>query len=169
MTLSHRRFLTELVKTKSFSGSESAAALLCAQRMRELGYKHVKIDEVGNVVGGNYDYTKDPHADLLLYSHLDTVGGFWLVKSDADGIFGRGAVDAKGCLASYIEAGAKAPKELKLVVAGVTEEEAPTSTGAKHLLTYVKPRMAVNGEPSNTSSIYASIPTSTPSASPLPP
>ncbi|VVC02336.1 [LysW]-lysine/[LysW]-ornithine hydrolase [uncultured archaeon] len=148
-----RRFLTELVRTKSFSGHESAAALLCAQRMRELGYKHVKIDEEGNVVGGNYDYTKDARCDVLLYSHLDTVGGFWLVKSDEQGISGRGAVDAKGCMASYIEAGIRAPSALKVVVAGVVEEEAPTSSGTKHLLTYIKPKMAVNGEPSNTDGI----------------
>lgn len=42
---------------------------------------------------------------------------------------------------------------LKLVVAGVTEEEAPTSKGARHLLTYLKPRQALNGEPSNTSGL----------------
>ncbi len=144
-----RHFLAELVKTKSFSGHESAAALLCTQRMRELGYKHVKIDEAGNVVGGNYDYTKDPNPDILLFSHLDTVGGFWLVKVDDNGVSGRGAVDAKGCLASYIEAGAKAPSSLKMVVAGVTREEDPSSKGAKHLFTYLKPRLAINGEPSN--------------------
>ena len=149
----HQKFLVELVKTKSFSGHESSAALLCAARMRELGYKFVKIDEAGNVVGGNYDYTKDPRADLLLFSHLDTVSGFWPVKTDANGISGRGAVDAKGCLASYIEAGAQAPASLKLVVAGVTEEEAPTSKGTKHLLSYLKPKLALNGEPSNLSGL----------------
>lgn len=144
-----RKFLSQLVRTKSFSGSESEAAKLCAQRMRELGYLHVHIDKAGNVVGGNYDYVSDPHPDLLLFSHLDTVEGFWEVKEDAQGIFGRGAVDAKGCLASYIEAGAHAPKNLKLVVAGVTEEEATISKGTEHLLTYIKPKLAVNGEPSN--------------------
>jgi LysW-gamma-L-lysine carboxypeptidase len=144
-----RRFLSELVRTKSFSGRESAAALLCAQRMRELGYRHVKIDEAGNAIGGNYDYTRDPHCDILLFSHLDTVDGFWMPKADDTGVSGRGAVDAKGCLASYIEAGIHAPASLKLVVAGVTEEEAPTSRGAKYLLTYLKPRLALNGEPSN--------------------
>ncbi|VVB56965.1 [LysW]-lysine/[LysW]-ornithine hydrolase [uncultured archaeon] len=174
MTLpARRKFLLELVKTKSFSGHESAAALLCAQRMRELGYQHVQIDKVGNVVGGNYDYRKDPHPDLLLFSHMDTVGGFWLVKHDEQGVSGRGAVDAKGCLASYIEAGASmmdaaragrgeaasgagrssASPPLKLVVAGVTREEDPTSEGANHLLSYLKPRLAVNGEPSNCSGV----------------
>ncbi len=154
MTLPARhKFLLELVKTKSFSGRESAAALLCAQRMRELGYKHVKIDEAGNVVGGNYDYVRDPHPDILLFSHLDTVGGFWLVKGDANGVSGRGAVDAKGCLASYIEAGISAPAGLKVVVAGVTEEESPTSKGAISLLSRIKPSLALNGEPSNTDGI----------------
>jgi len=144
-----RKFLSELIRAKSFSGSESSAAKLCAERMRALGYKHVRIDEVGNVVGANYDYTKDPHCDVLLFSHLDTVDGFWEVKEDATGISGRGAVDAKGCLASYIEAGIHAPSNLKVVVAGVVEEEAPTSKGTCHLLTCLKPEMSVNGEPSN--------------------
>lgn len=149
----HHKFLLELVKTQSFSGAESAAAQLCAQRMRELGYQHVGIDEAGNVLGGNYDYARDPHPDMLLFSHLDTVGGFWPVKSDEHGVSGRGAVDAKGCLAAFIEAGVHAPKELKLVVAGVTEEEAPTSRGTRHLLASLHPRLALNGEPSNTDGV----------------
>jgi [amino group carrier protein]-lysine/ornithine hydrolase len=144
-----RKFLSDLIRTKSFSGNESAAAKLCADRMRQLGYRHVRIDEAGNAVAANYDCTKDGRCDILLYSHLDTVGGYWEVKEDAEGISGRGAVDAKGCLAAYIEAGIAAPPNLKVVVAGVVEEEAPTSKGTYHLLTYLKPRMALNGEPSN--------------------
>ena len=144
-----RKFLSALVRTKSFSGSEADAAKLCAQRMRELGYLHVRMDEAGNVLGANYDYVRDPHPDILLFSHLDTVEGFWEVHEDAQGISGRGAVDAKGCLASYIEAGAHAPSYLKVVVAGVTEEEAPTSKGAHSLFKWLKPKMAINGEPSN--------------------
>ncbi len=144
-----RKFLSDLVRTQSFSGQEWAAAKLCAERMRALGYKHVKIDEAGNVVGGNYNYTKDSKPDVLLFSHLDTVDGFWPVREDSEGISGRGAVDAKGCLASYIEAGIHAPSNLKVVVAGVVQEEDPTSKGAFHLLKHVKPKMAVNGEPSS--------------------
>ncbi len=144
-----RKFLSALVRARSYSGQEGEAARVCERRMRELGYKHARIDEAGNVVGGNYDYISDPNPDLLLFSHLDTVDGFWEVKENSDGISGRGAVDAKGCLAAYIEAGAHAPQGLKLVVAGVTEEEAPTSKGAHHLLTCLKPKLAVNGEPSN--------------------
>ncbi len=144
-----RKFLSGLIRAKSFSGQEGAAAKLCAERMRQLGYRHVRIDEAGNAIGANYDYTKDGKCDLLLFSHLDTVGGFWDVKEAASGISGRGAVDAKGCMASYIEAGASAPSQLKVVVAGVVEEEAPTSKGTYHLLKHLKPKMAVNGEPSN--------------------
>lgn len=144
-----RKFLSQLVRTQSYSGHEGAAAKLCAERMRALGYKYVRVDEVGNVVGGNYDYTRDSKPDILLFSHLDTVDGFWDVKEDATGISGRGAVDAKGCLASYIEAGVHAPASLKVVVAGVVEEEAPTSKGTYHLLKYLKPKIAINGEPSN--------------------
>lgn len=149
MNMDSRKFLSHLVRTQSYSGDESAAAKLCAERMRSLGYKHVKIDDAGNVVGANYDYAKDNKPDVLLFSHLDTVGGFWEVKENSEGISGRGAVDAKGCLASYIEAGISAPRNLKVVVAGVTHEEDPTSEGTFKLLSYLKPRMALNGEPSN--------------------
>ncbi len=144
-----RKFLSELVKAESYSGNEREAAEVCASRMRDLGYKHIEIDEAGNAIGANFDYERNPNPDLLLFSHLDTVNGFWKVREDENGISGRGVVDAKGCLASYIEAGASAPKSLKLVVAGVTEEEAPTSKGTRHLLTRIKPKLAVNGEPSN--------------------
>lgn len=120
--MNSREFLLELVKTKSYSKEESLAAQACLKRMRELDYKYVEIDEVGNVVGANYDYRKDPYADILLYSHLDTVPAFWKVQEIDDGVWGRGAVDAKGSLATYIEAGASSPKNLKVVVVGVVEE-----------------------------------------------
>ncbi len=148
-----RKFLADLVRTESFSGNEQGAAEVCLRRMKELGYAFATIDEVGNVVGANYDYRNDSHADVLLFSHLDTVSGFWNVTTDETGISGRGVVDAKGSLASYIEAGIHAPANLKVVVAGVTEEEAPTSAGIRHLLTYLKPKYAINGEPSNCSGI----------------
>lgn len=151
--MNSREFLLELVKTKSYSKEESLAAQACLKRMRELDYKYVEIDEVGNVVGANYDYRKDPYADILLYSHLDTVPAFWKVQEIDDGVWGRGAVDAKGSLATYIEAGASSPKNLKVVVVGVVEEEISSSKGTCHLITYLKPKCAVNGEPSNTSGI----------------
>ena len=144
-----RKFLSDLVRAESYSGNESDAAAVCVSRMRELGYKYAGIYKAGNAVGANFDYGRDPNPDMLLFSHLDTVSGFWRVKEDKNGISGRGAVDAKGCLASYVEAGASAPSSLKLVVAGVTEEEAPTSKGTRHLLAHLKPKLAVNGEPSN--------------------
>jgi LysW-gamma-L-lysine carboxypeptidase len=39
------------------------------------------------------------------------------------------------------------------MVAGVTEEESTTSKGIRHILKYSKPKMAINGEPSNTNGI----------------
>ncbi|MEM2962874.1 MAG: M20/M25/M40 family metallo-hydrolase [Candidatus Anstonellales archaeon] len=150
---SAREFLYSLVNTQSFSGHEQAAANLCKERMIELGYSYVKIDSAGNVIGANYDYNKYPYPDILLFSHLDTVSGFWEARKSREGISGRGVVDAKGCLASILEAGIHSPSDVKVVVAGVVEEEAPTSKGIRHLLSYLQPKMALNGEPSGCSGV----------------
>ncbi|MEM2138492.1 MAG: M20/M25/M40 family metallo-hydrolase, partial [Candidatus Anstonellaceae archaeon] len=63
------------------------------------------------------------------------------------------AVDAKSPLATLMTAAGQQSVPYRLMVAGVTEEEAPTSKGAYHLLSYAKPKMAINGEPSNTTGI----------------
>lgn len=146
-------FLDRLIATPSPSYHEKEAAKLCEQYLRQFPFEKVWIDEAGNVVATNYKHQPGVHPDLLLFGHLDTIAAPMPYKREQGKIFGRGAVDAKSPLAALLTAAGEQQVPYKLMVAGVTEEEAPTSKGINHLLTYAKPKMAINGEPSNTNGI----------------
>jgi len=72
------------------------------------------------------------------------------MRVEGDILYGRGAVDAKGCLATFARAacGLRPAPGVDLIVAGVVEEEAPTSRGARHLATRLAPQACIIGEPS---------------------
>lgn len=146
-------FLDKLIQTPSYSGQEGKAAKLCEQYLRQFSFEKVWIDEAGNAVATNYHHEKGVHPDLLLFGHLDTIAAPMEYKRENGKIWGRGAVDAKAPLAALLTAGAESTVPYKIMVAGVTEEEAPSSKGIYHLLTYAKPKMAINGEPSNLNGI----------------
>ncbi len=77
----------------------------------------------------------------MLLGHIDTVPGDIPVRvertPEGDCLFGRGSVDAKGPLATFVAAGARLGSgwahaaDLRLVVVGAVEEEAATSKGAR--------------------------------------
>jgi len=146
-------FLDSLVATPSPSGKEQKVAKLAEQYLKQFSFEKVWIDAAGNAVATNYPHKKGMRPELLLFGHMDTISDPMPYKREGGRIYGRGAVDAKSPLAALLTAGAESDTPLKLMVAGVTEEEAPTSKGIRHLLTYAKPKMAINGEPSNTNGI----------------
>jgi LysW-gamma-L-lysine carboxypeptidase len=152
-TLSPIDFLDRLIQTPSPSFHEEQAARLCEQYLKRFSFEKVWIDEVGNAVATNYRHEKGMMPDLLLFGHLDTIAAPMKYRREHDRIHGRGAVDAKSPLAALMTAAGQQAVPYKLMVAGVTEEEAPTSKGAYHLLSYAKPKMAINGEPSNTNGV----------------
>ncbi|MBN1316941.1 MAG: M20/M25/M40 family metallo-hydrolase, partial [Anaerolineales bacterium] len=82
--------------------------------------------------------------------HMDTVAGMAAVREEDNLLYGRGAVDAKGPLATLILAAAGAAprlKNLRVVVIGAVEEEA-NSKGSHFLAkTMVPPDMVIIGEP----------------------
>ena len=148
-------FLDSLVATPSPSGQEQKVAHLCEQYLKQFPFEKVWIDAAGNAVATNYAHKKGDKPGLLLFGHMDTISSPIPHRCIDGKIYGRGAVDAKAPLAALLTAGAESigSTPLKIMVAGVTEEEAPTSKGIRHLLTYAKPKMAINGEPSNTNGI----------------
>lgn len=145
-------FLYELVKTPSLSTHEYLVAGLIRKRMKKLGIRAF-IDKAGNVVSVNEK--KKIECDLLIFSHMDTVSPILPCKRTKTDVYGRGSVDAKGPLSALLHAYNEVRNELnyKAVFAAVTEEEYTTSKGIRHLLTYVKPKMALLGEPSNLNGI----------------
>ncbi len=137
--------LRRMVEIASPSGQERELALLLVAEMQRLGLRSW-IDEAGNAIG---EVGEGPE-EILLLGHMDTAPGFIPVRIEDDVLYGRGSVDAKGALATFICAvGQAGPRHGKrLVVVGAVEEECSSSRGARHLLKHRHPSMVIIGEPS---------------------
>ncbi len=138
--------LRGLVEIPSLSGQEAAAAAWLRERMAGWGYD-AALDGAGNVVGTRGAGERE----ILLLGHIDTVPGYVPVRVEGGALYGRGAVDAKGPLAAFVVAGARAhlPPGVRLTVVGAVEEEAMSSRGARWLLRHrPAPDAVVIGEPS---------------------
>ena len=103
------------------------------------------VDAAGNAVGkrGN-----GPN-EIMLLGHIDTVPGFIEVRREEDALYGRGSVDAKGSLASFVTAAAAVPvpPNWRLTVIGAVGEES-ASHGASFVCDHYRPHMLIIGEPS---------------------
>ncbi len=162
--------LTRLVEIPSFSGDELNASSYLAGAMGSLGYDRYEVDAVGNAVGeiGAVDAGRC----VVLLGHIDTVWGDIPVRvekgEDGPVLFGRGAVDAKGPLATFAAAAARLGSDwalrndIRVIVVGAVEEEAATSKGARFVRDRFdgrqepKPDFCVIGEPSGTTRITLS-------------
>lgn len=118
------------------------------RRMTSLGYEEAFIDDAGNAVGVIGQGSKQ----VLLLGHIDTVPGEIEVRRDGisphEILYGRGAVDAKGPLACFVDAAAKlgAKDDWQFVVIGAVEEERD-SEGARFAAKQYRPDFAIIGEP----------------------
>jgi LysW-gamma-L-lysine carboxypeptidase len=142
--------LTRMVEIPSLSGEESALADFLVETMRGLGFQ-AHVDEVGNAVGT----LGDGPAEILLLGHMDTVPGAIPVRVENGQLYGRGSVDAKGPLATFIAAAADVGvlRDKRIVVVGATEEETASSKGARHIGRTRAPACCVIGEPSATRAV----------------
>jgi LysW-gamma-L-lysine carboxypeptidase len=139
--------LEELVRIPSPSRGEQAAVAWLFEQKTRLGYD-AGPDGAGNAVGTRGDGPKE----IMLLGHIDTVAGDLAVRVVDGALYGRGTVDAKGPLATFVAAGARAtlPPGVRLTVVGAVEEEFMTSAGAHWLIDHaVPPAAVVIGEPSN--------------------
>lgn len=138
------RTLAELVSQYSPSGSERSAVEYMIKRAEELGFTRSFIDEAGNAVCVMGSGPKL----LVLLGHIDTVPGEIEVRVDGDTLYGRGSVDAKGPLSTYIDAVSKVGEVegWQFVVIGAVEEERE-SNGARFVSTQYDPDFAIIGEP----------------------
>ncbi len=104
-------FLRDLVAIPSFSGEEGDVARRIVAEMDALGYAEATTDAMGNVIGR----IGSGPTKVVFDAHMDTVGvgdpGAWehdpFSGKVADGVvYGRGASDNKGAIASHVYAGA---------------------------------------------------------------
>ncbi len=145
MTLSASETLIGLVSRYSPSGLERRAVEWLAGWMKLLGYDEAFIDEAGNAVGVMGVGEKQ----IVLLGHIDTTPGELPVREENGVLYGRGTVDAKGPLASFVDAVARvgAKDGWQFVVIGAVDEERD-SQGARFVAAQYKPEFAIVGEPS---------------------
>lgn len=139
-------FLHRLVSIPSVSGDEAGVAAFLVEQMDERGFDSF-IDDAGNAVG----VLGDGPRQIVLLGHMDTVPGGPRAEIRDDTLYGRGSVDAKGPLATFVLAAAEVgPVDgWQIVVVGATEEEAATSAGARFAATQYAPEFCIIGEPSS--------------------
>ena len=137
--------LIGLVERYSPTGEESAAVEWLVSRMLDLGFAEAFIDGAGNAVGL---MGTGPRQGILL-GHIDTVRGEIPPRVDGEALFGRGAVDAKGPLAAFVDAVADVgPVDgWQWIVVGAVDEEGD-SRGARFLIDRYRPTFVIVGEPS---------------------
>ena len=152
-----------LVAIPSLSHQESAASEWLVAQMRRADFERAFVDGAGNAVGEIG--AADAPRTIVLLGHIDTVPGDIPVRiepsADGDLLFGRGSVDAKGPLATFVAAAARLNGQwardagLRVVVVGAVEEEAATSKGARFIAARFDgrdepvPDACVIGEPSH--------------------
>jgi LysW-gamma-L-lysine carboxypeptidase len=148
-----------LVAIPSLSTHEAPAAAWLVNQMRAHGFDRAFVDAAGNAVGELGD--SSAARTIVLLGHIDTVPGNIAVRIEGDRLYGRGSVDAKGPLATFVAAAARfgsaaaMAARLRIVVVGAVEEEAATSKGARFIAarftgaTERIPDACIIGEPSH--------------------
>lgn len=153
--------LAELVKTKSLSGEEGNVQKVLTSQMKEAGFEEIMIDGIGNVIG------RIGHGPVILAidGHIDTVdvgnASNWdkdpFSGEIADGfVWGRGTVDQKGGVASFVTAGrilkeVGVPENLTLYCTATVMEEDCDGLCWKYIIEEegIRPHFAISTEPTN--------------------
>ncbi len=155
------RFLREIIAIPSPSGEEGKVAQRVVQEMRSAGFDEVRIDELGSVMGrigrGKVKILYDAHIDTVDIGDrkkwsFDPFKG----KYEKGFIYGRGACDDKGCVASMLYGG-RVIKELglegdyTLYFSASVREEIHEGLALSHIIEKkkIKPDYVLVGEPSN--------------------
>jgi acetylornithine deacetylase len=102
-----------------------------------------EIDEAGNVLAH-----RGSGEQLVLNTHIDTVPPHIPHERDGDVVRGRGACDAKGPLAAFLDAFLRAEIDGQLTLA-VTPNEETTQTGGAHLGQRLDADGYIVGEPTD--------------------
>lgn len=155
------RFLSDLIRTQSFSSKEKNVIGVIKKEMQAIGFDGIKIDGLGNIIGrigkGKRVIAFDGHVDTV-YPGDPAAWKFDPFKPFVRNgkIHGRGTVDQKGGVATMIHAG-RLIKELGLndkftvLFTGTVMEEDCDGLCWQYLLDVekLKPELVVITEPTN--------------------
>jgi LysW-gamma-L-lysine carboxypeptidase len=137
--------LRRMVEIPSLSDEEHAAVAELCRQMEARGFR-AEIDATGNAIG----VIGSGERHIVLLGHIDTVPGQIPVRIENGELWGRGAVDAKGPLCTFVAAAAAAAADLSatVTVVGAVGEERLGSPGANAVSVWDAPDYCVIGEPS---------------------
>ena len=155
-------FLRDLVQIPSYSTQEGAVAERIAAEMKRLGFRDVRMDRFGNVIG----WIGPGHGPTLMFNaHMDTVqvsdAAAWNYEPfggtiDDGRLYGLGACDMKSGLAAmvygaYLLHETNLPLKGDVIVACVAQEEPCEGLGSRILIEEegIHPDWVILGEPSN--------------------
>jgi putative selenium metabolism hydrolase len=155
------RFLRDLIAIPSTSSREEQVIYCIKEEMEKCGYDEIVIDPMGNILGrigtGKHVIAYDAHVDTVDVGNPDnwTVDPFKGALKDGV-VYGRGACDIKGALASIIHGG-KLIKQLgiegdfSLYVVGSVQEEDCDGLCWQYILNVdkLRPEAVVITEPTN--------------------
>jgi acetylornithine deacetylase len=147
--------LRRLIAIESISGGEQAVADFLAEYLRAAGLK-VELHYAADLRPNVYARHGDPR--VVLSSHTDTVPPYIELREDDQYIYGRGACDAKGCIAAMIKA-AEALIEAKVTDFGllfVVGEEAGSIGAMTANEIPNQSRFLINGEPTESKLVVGS-------------
>ena len=155
------RFLSDLVRTQSFSSKEKNVIAVIKREMEQIGFDEIKIDGLGNIIGrignGKRVIAFDGHVDTVYPGDLSQWNfDPFTPKVEKGMIWGRGTVDQKGGVATMIHA-ARVIKELGLndqfsvYFTGTVMEEDCDGLCWQYILNEdnIKPELVVITEPTN--------------------
>ncbi|PKP23409.1 MAG: YgeY family selenium metabolism-linked hydrolase, partial [Bacteroidetes bacterium HGW-Bacteroidetes-22] len=153
--------LAELVRIKSLSGEEGNVQKALMRQMKEAGFEEIRLDGLGNIIG------RIGHGPVILAidGHIDTVDVGNTANWDKDPfsgeitdgfVWGRGTVDQKGGVASFVTAGRilkeiGVPGNLTLYCTATVMEEDCDGLCWKYLIEEegLRPHFAISTEPTN--------------------
>jgi acetylornithine deacetylase/succinyl-diaminopimelate desuccinylase len=143
MPFDRNAFHRKAVDTPSHEDVAAMRSLL-VETLENAG-QEPEVDEVGNVVATRDTGSDGPH--LVLNTHLDTVPPHVPYGRDGDVVRGRGACDAKGPLAAFIDAFVSASLAKGRVTLAVSPDEETSQFGGQHLAESLSPDGVIVGEP----------------------
>jgi predicted acetylornithine/succinylornithine family transaminase/N-acetyl-ornithine/N-acetyl-lysine deacetylase len=152
--------LQNMLTIPSYSRQESALAHYLVEQAQLLGL-HSSVDDAGNWIASTHPLEAHTRSQpIILLGHMDTVPGYIPVSIDDGILHGRGAVDAKGPLATFLCAAARLARSAHadsflhpIVVIGAVEEESASSRGARAVVERYQPLACVIGEPGGSQAV----------------
>lgn len=137
--------LRALVSIPSLSHQEAHAVEFLRGAMASRGFELIE-STTGSAIGRIGHGEKQ----IVLLGHIDTVPGHIPVEIRDGVLWGRGSVDAKGPLATFVAAASAAADRLNatITVVGAVGEEVIGSPGANEIATWPAPDFCIIGEPS---------------------